>query len=307
MALSDFTLEETKAPTFRIDRNGMTAVREFLLTPWADTTVLLEDVLGSQQVTGGSLLRTGADTFPGKDWLILESVEIEPIVDTRVNEVDANGVATCDQGAKVVANYKTQEYDQASGGGQGSDQPTDNPVDTYYTLRVRGSNQMITHSAAAVEWELVGADLENQQVPPDIKPVHPISILNVSITWHNVPDPPWVAIITGMGTTNESVFLGLQPGLWLFTGFNANRSSNPDGSRKWEIEYEFDARIVDKMQQVGQWKDETGTNVATIPGWNFFLRPDPWENDNPWQRIVDKKSQSPLIAKSDYADLFAFV
>lgn len=295
------TTEEIQAPTFRVTPTGITARRE-LKIDWDEVDSFIDNNAGTTVAAGTEILRVGSSKFPGKDHLILDEITVEPFIGPdNVRENDVNGVATSEF-ARVFLDYRTLSYDQDETSDT-SDQPDDLPETTYITYEANGSQQEITHSNWALGWEFAN-DNSKHTLPEDAKPGFPISIIDHTITWHKVPQPPWATIYSTLGKTNNAAFLGHPQDVVLFVGFNATRQATSEGLRQWELRYNFKARIIHGAQGVigvAGLKDTTDN-----PGWNHFLRPDPAAGDPPWHRIrIDPTSaDKPLIDQADFSTLF---
>jgi len=208
---------------------------------------------------------------------LLRSVKIDPFEPKRVDSDNAYGVATCESGAVIVLNYSTVDYN-TDPQDQGDD-PT-----TWLTWDTDVQQQYITHTQSGMKWES-----DNGQVPNDVLPGFPVTLINHTLTWHRVPDPPLAFWSGFVGTCNSSEFLDHPAETVLFSGFTKTTQSNTDGTRSSEVEMTFQARIVH------------GTPVAgSTIGWNHFLRP-----SGQWDRIVTQTGEKP-VKTADLSLIFQY-
>lgn len=300
--------EEIAAATLNITTKGATAQR-FLKIAWEDITNFVDEYMGGAKLVGGSLTYQAPVSFPGFPLLILDEIDMEPMVDRVVTD---GSVSICDEGVKVTLSYKTKDFETA-------EDPTRSflkePTNIYLSHRINGSMQTITHANSAVRWELEGATVEKPDgnefkpttVPDDIKAFIPIVVIDHELTWHNIPQPPILAIYSQVGTLNIDEFLGHAPGTVLFSNFSLSAEASPNGKRLWEVQYTFSGRIV---KQLMSFKKNTGTGQTQVVSgpvtWDAFLRPDPDTNHNPWQRIIQTGDRRPLIEQTDFTRLFKF-
>ena len=276
--MTTYNYEEIKAPTFTINDRGMSAKRLIRLYEWGLVDDFLADFLGTQYQAGDQVGRISTVTFPGYDHLHLKSVTVRPFNDDLGGE-NSYGVAVCDGGAEIELLYETISYDTKQ---EDSDDP-----ETYLTHDVDVQQQMMTYGNSSLKWEH-GTDT---QVPSDILPGFPMTIVNHTLTWHFVPNPPldrWYSLV---GKCNDSTFLSHDAETVLFAGVNVTRQTNYDGSYKSEVRMTFQARIVDGTLESG---------AGDAIGWNHFLR-----QDGKWDRILDKQGNK-LIPTTDFSDIFRY-
>ena len=258
-----YSAEELKAPTLDVTDQSLSATRELKITPYSSIFNYLADLYGINFIAGGEIVRGGIVTFPGKPWLVLKSVGIEPFNDELVTGTDGNGVATTDE-AKVVLKYEAATFNQDD---QNEDNQDEDTPGTYMTWKVSGGQSMLTHPLSSIEWQEANDD-GIKALPEDVNPGQPIGLINHDITWHQVPRIPWAAIRDCLNRTNDADFLSAEdPETILFKSFEFTQTTHVDGSVKYELTYHFVERIID-----GAGLD-AGNPVAV--GWNHFLRPDP--------------------------------
>ncbi len=287
-----YEVEELTAPSLDVTDDSLSASRSLKITPYSSIFDYLADLYGINFVAGGTVVRGGMVTFPGKPWLILKSVGVEPFNDEFITGVDGNGLATTDE-ARVTLKYEAAAFGQ---GDEDDNQPDDSPG-AYMTWKVTGSQSMLTHSLSSLEWEEANDD-GVKALPEDMNPGEPISIITHDVTWHQVPRIPWATIRSCLNRTNDGDFLSATDAeTILFKSFEFTQTTHIDGSIKFELVYHFAERIVDGAGLDG------GNPVAV--GWNHFLRPDAGAAQADWQRIVNKSGDK-LLPPTDLSALFRF-
>ena len=256
-----YTTEEISAPVYEITDKGIKATRKQRLANWSDVDEYVDD------------LASGLGTFPGRSQLFLQVVRIQPFDENNISGLDRYGRAKCGSGAEIILEYATREADPQ--------EPPD-PADptTWMSHEMEVQQQYITHAQSSLKWQS-----DSKQVPDDVLPGFPVTIVNHSITWRNYGNPPFATWYDYVGKVNSASFLGHGEETVLFSGFSASKQLKTDGSIDYEIKMTFQARIVHK----------SGSTI----GWNHFLR-----EDGSWDRIVDKGDDK-IIDDANLNDLFA--
>lgn len=284
------TTEEIKAPRIVVSRNGISAERVIRLETWADVNEYIESLTGVEFVAGNVIQRTNPTTFPGKPWLPLEGIEIEGFDPEFVGAVDADSLATAPGGARVTIRYKTLDYNLV--GGVPSNDDPDLPDVPFLTHDISLSVEMLPVPRSTFRWDLDGAG-STKDVSPDVSIPYVIGLMSHRLSWKNVPQPPWSAIRTAYGKTNEALFLGHEAETVRFAGLDANREFSFQGTKRWQLNYRFEARLIPHFAQGGG-----------AAGWNHALRDDPAGGHTlEWQRINFNQGSIPFPTM-DFDDLF---
>lgn len=281
------TTEEIQPPQIRVTRNGIEATRVMRIE-WDDVDAYLEELTGTEFVAGNVIQRTNPVTFPGKPWLLLDGVDLVPFDDENPGINDSDGLATGPGGARVTINYKTLEFNLS--GKPDVDDP-DLPDVPFLEHRVDLGEEMLTTPRGAIEWVRNGAG-GDKTMSPDILIGTAIGIMTHQLSWQNVPLPPWTAIKSHNGKTNDAAFLGHPAEVVRFSGMTAGRKFSFQGNRLWTLDYRFNARIIQDEPEEG------GT-----AGWNHSLRDDPVGSEKPWQ-LFQLTSGTKPFPTADLNDLF---
>lgn len=287
-------IEQIIAPSFNADQNGVTATWVVKIA-WADIDEFLETRLGSSSISGDSISYVVMDRFPGKEWLFLDSIAVEPFDPELVCANDGDGVATSSY-ARCTLNYKTPSFDAPDEQGQ---DPED-PPQPFLTHSLNSTVTAMTSGNWGLRWEEDGFE-GHKLVPEGVNPSINIIIMEHTLEWKNVPFPPWNAIRSNLGKVNTADFLGADPETILFAGINGHREYNVKGDKQWQLTYQMHQRIIHPVFQFG-----TGSNkVGKHPGWNHSYRDNPAENQDLWQKIVDLNGDG-QYQLGDFAAIFAF-
>lgn len=283
-----YTIKEIRVPDIEITRDSTTAKRRFRLDNWSSIEEFVSDLDGSVKINGNIVTRTGFATYPGKPWLLMKSIKIGSLAPSDVGDKNSFGVAGAMPGHTVVdVDYETVPFDQS---GQQNDDP-DIPQ-LFMTHEINTSTQMVTHSTSSFKWEKEN-NAGSTEIPPDILPGFPVTLIDHRISWENLPHVNWGAIGRTLNRVNSTVFLGHPVETVWFGSFTASRARSSDGLPRWKLGFDFKARLIEPAKGI-------------IPGWNHFLRPNPKEADSPWQKILIKNTEKPILALADLNDAFKF-
>lgn len=278
------------SPTFNFTKTESSAKR-ILRVNWDLISDISQTLFGSVFIAGIGVVRNSIHTFPGKPWLVLDSMSVEPIDPGKPTATTIAGSITnsYDSGAKLTLNYKTVPWDQEDD--QNDDDP-DTPEGTYMTHRWSLSGEIMTLPHRGLEWEFANADTD-KTVAADLAPGQILPTIEHQFTWHFVPDPPFSAIRSSYGKVNAGAFSGAAKETLLFLGAEASRDITTEGERTWTLDYRFQEKAV---------KAGDGTVVT----WNHFYRPDADAMANPWQRLKRKSDGAGVYETGNFADLFKF-
>lgn len=285
MAFSTLTKDFDGSPTFSVSKTAASATRQ-LRMDWPDINTAIEDLFGLVFVAGTGVVRGDIHTFPGKPWLLLDSMDIVPFDKANPQTFDANGMPTFKK-ALATLKYKTVPWDQDDDSNE--DDP-DTPEGTYLTHRISLGGDMLTLSESGLEWENNNDD-GKKDVAADVAPGMLIPTREHQFTWHFVPSPPWDAMRDAYGKLNTNLQYGAAAETLMFLGADAERDVTIDGARAWTLDYRFQERAL-----------KAG---GIVVGWNHFFRPDPAAADNSWQKIKRKDGLF-VYETTDFDPLFQF-
>lgn len=283
MALTDYDFDELESPRYEINQEGMTATRRLYLHNWSDVDDFLDELAGQQHMAGNGVLYITIPTFPGKDYLILDSASIEQFHGVSSN--DSQGLATGKNGALVTLTYKTKKFNQDESEDD-DDQPSDTSV--FQTHNINARTQIMTMPHGALKWENADAD-NNPTVDQDIAPGFPFTIIDHDLTWHNVPIPNFQGLNSLVGKVNDAQFFGHNAETVLFNHYSGTRQTNTDGTRKWEMQLKFSARIIPGFPKAG---------------WNHFYQPNAAGGAATWVRIVNADDGAKILPTADFNTIF---
>lgn len=289
------TLCEIKVPTFTYTRDGATAKRVFWLQEYDELDDVLESYFGTTFAAGGQIVQGELLTFPGKPWLILDTIDIRTHDEDDITGTDSNGVAYSNGGWILDLSYTTPEFDQDELNNDNQDLP-ETPNDTFLTVRTTLSGQIMTIPNEGLEW-LTANDDSSTDVGSNTNAGIVVPMIAYQLTWHFVVNPNWSAIRAGIGTVNSTTFLGHPAESVLFEGLESSRQYQVDGTRKWEITFRFVAKDL-------KYTDPT-TGTTSTAGWNHFYRSDPGAGDPNWQQIVVKSGLKDIYVSTDLNELFS--
>lgn len=276
------TTKQISVPTYSVKDSEILATRKLLIPDWGDVEEFIDDNIGSSALTPGGFVLSQHTSFPGKEWLHLDTIDIKPFTNS-VDAVDIEGVVTCSGGAEATLKYKTLASDPSvfSGGGDDPDLP-DVPLLEH---SVSTSIQVIKVPNAGLKWET-----STNKVPTDLSPAISVPVLEHRLTMHRVSNPPWTNILATLGSVNDDDFLGHIQDTVLFAGVNGTRGIRfTDGAiqqRRWTMKYTFQARV------------HNTTSVGLIT-WDDFYN----AKESKWER-VKLNNDNFLLKESDFDLIF---
>jgi hypothetical protein len=262
---------------YTCDENGIKATWELRISEWADIEAKIDSVNGSEVTIGGSSFTIGVSTLPGRQNVLLKSVEFEPWVE-KCGVDDANGLPTCPEGAKVTLNFETLVYELQPG----------SEGEAFMTHSIDSNANMMTHAQSGLAWRVANGDTLGK----DDNPGWPVVLVHHDFKWMNVYDPPLTSIYGLLGKLNATPFFGHAIGTVIFDKLTANYSITTNGVRKYEVSMGCTARIIHGASYDGGYIT-----------WNHFLRADAADGENPWQLVVHKSSGAPNPEILQYAEL----
>lgn len=292
--------EEIAPPTFAVGRDSITATRTLKIA-WADIDNFLLEHFPPAVVSSGGNINQKTLRFPGKPYLYIFNVDVQPFDEEFASTDDANGVATCPSGAICKLEYKTS--DMAEGGT--SENPEGNPdAEVVYSASISIGGEYLQLPAHALKWEPLpgqAVDAAENNQTEDLNAAKLIPAIEYVVTLHRVPELPLDAIINKIGRVNElyEENFRAEPETLLFLGCNANRNVTVTGADAWEIEMRFSCRRVIWFREADPAVpgDEGGYETAT---WNHFLDP----KSGLWRRLKIKNGDSIYNTTENFDALF---
>ena len=250
--------ETGDSPKFTIARDGAQATQEYIMD-WGYLDAFFYESFPAPVISSCTYTWDTARRFPGRPWLITESVEAEPNHDGPVT-TDAFGVNIFgENGAKVTIKYKTQAFEEGA---------------QVLTHKISIGGEWLTMKGEQFRWQSdpVG------QIKEDGLPVRRLlPTVEHQLTFHFVPNPPFDALVAAAGFVNGGVGLFNAPvETLLFLGCEASRAVNATGSESWNLDYKFSQRVL--------WGIDGADDTWKTIGWNHYLRP----TTSKWERLLDK-------------------
>lgn len=292
--------EEIAPPTFAVGRDSITATRTLKIA-WADIDNFLMEHFPPAVVSSGGNINQKTLRFPGKPYLYIFNVDVQPFDEEFPGTVDANGVAICPSGAVAKLEYKTSDIQE----GGGSENPDGNPdAEVVYSTAIQIGGEYLQLPAHALKWEpLPGEqddDAKNNQTE-DLNAAKLIPAIEYVVTLHRVPELPLNAIINKIGRINEFYENNFraEPETLLFLGCNATRNVTVSGAEAWEIEMRFSCRRVIWFREPDpvDADDDGGYETAT---WNHFMDP----KTGRWRRLKTKNGDGIYNTTENFDALF---
>ena len=268
-----------------MSRGGASVVRTFRVEPYIDGILLASKLLGGVKLIGGRIVRFLPARDPVLPWCYCDSVEIEglgvfgsalPLGFTVLSA--ANGY---ENGAVLVATYKTQDTDQATidqtggtpgaegdpSGGQSTDAQSEIDVATEtYDFSI----QQLTLPNDRYKWSSDTKLLLNT----NIGAVKGIPKIDYMLSRHLVPRLPKTAIRDMLGRVNRYAFT-VAGDMWpketlRFDGASVNRKITNEGAKYYEIGYKL---------AIQSTYDKIESGIRDYVGWQRLFRPDTdrWE------------------------------
>jgi hypothetical protein len=252
------------------DRGGVKATLTVYDDDWDNVDSYVNDSYEAAITLGSTEFQIGRSTLPGKDWLVLKSVEIKPWV-SKVGEADTNGLPTCPEGCLLTLVFETVEYELR---GSGDGEP-------WLTHAINADISMFTYPNAAMAWEPTNAT--STTVSKDQLPAFPETHVRHNLQWQNVYDPPLGSLYAYLATVNDAPFFGHPAGTVMCSKIDATYTMTRNLAKRYNLSIDCLARIVRGMAYGG----------GSI-GWNHFLRDNPADGDIPWQKIQIKSADAVL-------------
>lgn len=269
------------SPVYRATSDGFAATQMYRM-PWGSIDAFLLESFPLPVRGGFAYEYTLERTFPGVAWLFTRSVHIEPFVPEKPSP--GAQFNTYPTGAKVTIEYGTRPREKQDG--------------TLRTHRMSIGGEAMILPVGAFGWELdqlPGEDFSPIQYE-DVRVAKIVPMIEQSLSFEYVPDPPFTTIAATIGMVNSTNDLfGAQPETLLFLGADANRRLTPQGEDAWKLEYRFSQRII-KGRIAGALL--LGYEDDAI-GWNHFFH----QGDKHWEKIETPDGDN-VYETADFGPLF---
>lgn len=265
------SFKEISPPKISISDGKETRTREFRCD-WPELETNLEELFPSSFQAGLELVRKSPETYPGKSYLRLVSIDVVPHDKECVNAQDVDGVVTSVAGCLMTLKYSTHVRD-------------------VFSIAIEtGTEFLRIPSNGAMTWEYTVAGKNKMSIDAVTHKVIPQITYTVNML--RVPQPHWDNIEDAMGTVNSTWFLGCEPGTLLYLGPSVKEVVTPDGEIAYDMGHKFQKR---KIRYTGP-----GGSVE-FAGWNHLYRPDVTDatTDHQWQRMTPR-----VYAETSFAKIF---
>lgn len=250
-----------ESPKFDLDRESASITRVGEIS-WADGDALIAECFPSGFALPG--------TYPGKNYLYVQSLSIEPLSPIGEGGMLCADVAIYGRG-KATIKYGKLPFEPSN----------------FITRRWGFSGEFMTIPASSMKWLSDSLAVQNEE----ISAAKIIPMIEHSITRHRATTVPWSAIKANIGHINDAplnnaIFTGVGSGQLLYLGANIDFTFSTDGTQIWNIEHRFQERKV-------RWN---GLDY----GWNEFWRPDAKK----WDQLVDDNGDPVYPTSNTFLDLF---
>lgn len=265
------SFKEISGPKITISDGKETRTREFRCD-WAELETNLEELFPSSFQAGTELVRKSPETFPGKEYLRLVSIDVAPQDPMRVDAEDEDGVVTSAAGCLLTLKYSTHVRDVFS-----------ISVDT-------GTEFLRIPAGGAMTWEYTVGGKNKMSIDAVVHKVIPQITYTVNML--RVPCPHRENIEDAMGTVNDTWFLNCEPGTLLYLGPVEKEVVTPDGEIAYDMGHKFQKRKI-------RYTGPGGTSA--FAGWNHLYRPDVTDANthHQWQRMSPR-----VYAETNFAKIF---
>lgn len=229
------------SPTVSVDiiSGEATGTRSFKIA-WANYGQFVYDLCGQWVNVGGTTTFVPASiNFPGWPQLIVNTIAIKPFMSEAPTAQTFSSLTSATNSytdAQVDVTYKPRQQYQNSGTGHHPGVPNI-PNGTILEVSSKTAHEFLTVPGTSLKW-----DTDSKNLPADVNAGIRIATNSFSLRWSRVPAPPWSAMRTAEGCTNDSSFLGYSAGCVLFEGSDRNASFQISGSDLWTITYNFKSR-----------------------------------------------------------------
>ena len=207
--------------------------RKGFICGWADRFTVARGLLGlSSSVTiGGAITINAPAAYPEPNIAgYCQSIEIEPLGKPTQGTNQIQWENAC-----VWANYGVTKW-AFQGVDYGGQIDPGTPF-VFAEQQLSSSCEWITLPGAGCKWVTGGKALQQGGGMR-------ISLVNMSITLHQMPYMPTLASVLYGGTINKYPYMNCYPGCLMFNGVETQQQFNADGSRTQDATYTFIFRPV---------------------------------------------------------------
>lgn len=266
--------------------NGQLSFERKLMCPWNRSIEFFTELVGGFASIAGTFTYQPPAQFPGVPYAVVQEVSIEPWSERIMTPATGlNQSTNAYEYAVFNVRYGMQDI-QGSGGR--SDLPAV-PDGTTISYRQSYGAEYMTVPGNTFKWAS-----DDAPVSDDINAGLLLPTIDFTLSWRNVPRPPWAKIDELAGKVNDASFLGYDAGKVLFLGMTEEAEFQIDRSPRWTLDYAFKVRSVNST-----------VNPTATYGWNHFYRQEPVSGGEHWQAIKNK-SGDPVYASANLLSLFSF-
>ena len=291
------------SPTIRINEKGCEGTRVFR-TPWETWRDFVKEIVGYSDLIGYVASMATPLSFPGFGNMLVDTIDVVPFEDSApdggyvdlyyyTNSYNGAPVEPYGGGAKVTVKYKTKDD---SDNNDKNDKPE---VPEGTTLSISGDFGAEYQTIPGRIWTWP----DTKPLPADQNPGILIPTITWNMSWERVPLPPWTAIRSSLGTTNQSTFYGVAADHMLFLGGDIERQfSMQTNFALYKLTYKFAERHLQ-----GYAPNGAGGFTQRDAGWNEYIRFNPAVKTNPItvEHIFDGNTKPPYQS-TNFANLFKF-
>lgn len=257
-AFDSTTLEEISAK-LSVTQKGVTGVR-ICQCDWTEAIDICSSIMGGVTMDGGIYNRLPANTWPGIDFLFVDSIDIDPVAEAGIVDNDW----TFEKGIQFKLAQLTIKYNtggDSSDSNKGNNQPQS---EAFLTQSVDYSCELLTvphkikTTASVSVVDATGVASLSTQTTTRIIKKH-IRIPSITFTCERswVINPPWDAIRNNSGKINDVKVMGGDVGTVLFDGPKATQEiKTMIGIYCWKLTYKL---------------------IYQRHGWNNTIHPDTFE------------------------------
>lgn len=289
--------DEIHPPKFSWGRDSISATRTVKIA-WTDIDNFVMEHFPPGVSTSGGNVQQRTLHFPGKPYLLLFNVDVAPFDDENPTTNDANGVATCNNGALVTLEYKTAEFTEGNNGDPNNG--GDGEAIIAHALQIGGEYFQLPASSLKWEGETAGAEGTTNQTE-DLNAAKLIPTIEWVVTVYRMPALPIDVILDKIGRCNSEHDRNFEarPETLLFLGCNATRKVTTLGTEAWEVEYRFSQRVISWLDRPDLYDPDVAYPIA-YAGWNHFIDP----RDGTWKKLMTKSNDYIYNTTENFDALF---
>lgn len=224
------------SPTFGFSKNAGTA-QDIVRIAWADIDEFGRQLFGIRWPGGGG---TGdIATFPGRSWLYVDSMAVEPF---DPGNPDGNAASptgdlnTYDGGARVTIGYKTLEASGDSTSGK--------------TISLSIGAETISIPGSGLQWVSGGQKATDKMSAAIRSPT-----IGHSYKYKNQSSVPYALIRATIGKVNIATWRDAPAECALFTGCEITEFRSPQGPLLYDVDYKIQEKAISWNKF---WRQDTG-------------------------------------------------